>query len=73
MTLGQRRPYNPNTKYGRKKLREQSAQNYSKMTPEEQKQHDYTNLVIILIVLVVIGGIIYLISGSGALLKWLSR
>jgi len=34
--MAQRKPYNPNTKYGRKKLREQSFENYENLTPNKK-------------------------------------
>lgn len=40
----QRKPYNPNTAYGRRKLREQyereSAERWANMTPRERQEHE---------------------------------
>lgn len=71
--MGQKKPYNPNTAYGRRKLREQAAQNYANMTPQQQQKHDTTKFWVTLIILIVVGGLIFLTGGSGALTKWLSR
>ena len=71
--MAQKKPYNPNTAYGRRKLREQAAQNYSNMTPQQQKDYDSTKLWVILVLIIIVGGLILLIGGSGALTKWLSR
>lgn len=38
--MAQRKPYNPNTAYGRRKLREQYQINYTNKTPEEKREHD---------------------------------
>ena len=71
--MAQRKPYNPNTKYGRKKLREQAAQNYANMTSSEKADHNALGVVITLILIVFFGGCVYLTSGSDGLMKWLSR
>jgi hypothetical protein len=61
--MAQRKPYNPNTKYGRKKLREQSEINYNNLSPKEKSNHDLW-LFIISLVIIVIG-----VSTCGT--KWL--
>ena len=43
------------------------------MTPQERQEQDSISTWVMVIILVVIGGFIYLIGGSGALLKWASR
>jgi hypothetical protein len=50
--MAQRKPYNPNTQYGRRKLREQADINYSKMTPSERSSHDFWVFVISLVILI---------------------
>lgn len=70
---GQRKPYNPNTKYGRRKRREQALQTYNSLSPEKKAEWDLMGCIIMLIILVVIGGLIFFISGPEALAKWLSR
>jgi hypothetical protein len=71
--MPQRKPYNINTKYGRKKLREQSAQNYANMTPEERSSHDQMGCVLVLIIFAIVCGIVLLFSGPEGLLKYLSK
>ena len=71
--MAQRKPYNPNTKYGRKKLREQSEQYYNNL-PEEQKQEFDNTKTIVIIIIVVIVIIIGLVSGNmSGTAKWLSH
>jgi len=66
--------YNLNTKYGRKKAREQAAQNYANMTPEEKANHDSVGCVFALVVIAIMTIIIFA-SGGGLsdLLKWGTR
>jgi len=68
------RQYNPNTKYGRKKSRDQAKYNYDNGTPEYRKEIDtignYVWLVFIGI-FILIGGCIYTIGGADALKSWL--
>lgn len=65
--------YNPNTKYGRKKLREQYHQNRANMTDKERSEQDGCSLILFIIIIIVFGGFILLVSGPEALLKWLSH
>lgn len=66
--------YNLNTKYGRKKAREQAAQNYANMTPEEKANHDSVGCVFALVVIAIMTIIIFASGGGLAdLLKWGSR
>lgn len=71
--MAQRKPYNPNTKYGRKKLREQAYRNYEQMTPQQKDDHNMLGCVVTIVILAIVGGIVYLFSGSEGLVKWLSR
>lgn len=71
--MGQRKPYNPNTKYGRKKLREEYYQKYENMNADEKSEHNNLTFILMLIAIVVFGGIAYLIGGPEALLSWLSH
>jgi hypothetical protein len=71
--MAQRKPYNPNTVYGRRKLREQAQQSYENMTPSEKSEVDAWKWGCLLIVIVAV--ILYAIltgDWNGAL-KWLSR
>jgi len=69
----QKKPYNPNTAYGRRKLREQYSQYYSNMTPKEKREHNSTKSWVTLLILILVGGLIFLLGGPEALSKWLSR
>jgi hypothetical protein len=71
--MAQRKPYNPNTAYGRKKLREEAARNYANMPPEQRRERDTWGCLIMIIIAIVFGGCIYLIGGEKALMKWFSR
>ena len=71
--MAQKKPYNSNTSYGRKKLREQAQINYNILTENEKKDWDATGFVILFIIILVI--IIYVITtgDSKGALKWLSK
>ncbi|POY40526.1 hypothetical protein C3L50_03220 [Flavobacterium alvei] len=51
------RNYNPNTKYGRKKAREQALRNYENGTPEYRKEQD--NIKVWAMVILIIGVVIF--------------
>ena len=38
--MAQRKPYNLNTKYGRRKLRKEAARHAESLSPEERREHD---------------------------------
>ena len=66
--------YNPNTKYGRKKAREQAAQTYANMTPDQQTEHDTMGCIVSIIIIGIVALIIFAAGGdSNDLMKWLSR
>jgi hypothetical protein len=74
--MAQRRSYNPNTKYGRKKMRDQAAYNISQYTPEQKA--DYNNIAgwFWFILLVIVGIVIAIMVSTGhekEAAKWLSR
>lgn len=71
--MAQRKPYNPNTAYGRKKLREQAQQHYENMPPEEQENHDFTKFIIVLIIVIVVLSIGFACGNTHGALKWLTR
>lgn len=74
--MRQRKPYNPNSAYGRRKLREQAAYNYANATPEEKAARDEIGCWVwaIVLAIVIIIGIIGFSSGNEkGFLKWLSR
>jgi hypothetical protein len=66
--------YNPNTKYGRKKAREQAAQNYDNMTPEQKAQYDSDGCIVMAIIIGIVAIIIFASGGNSTdLMKWLSH
>lgn len=65
--------YNMNTKYGRRKAREQSAAYRDSLSPTERKDYDLNNTLIFLFIVGVFCLILYVLFGPGAVLKWLSR
>lgn len=69
--MAQRKPYNPNTKYGRRKMREQYYERRANMTSDEKFENDSMSCLFAVVILVVIGGLIFLVGGSDALLQWL--
>lgn len=75
--MAQRKPYNPNTAYGRRKLREEAQRNYENMTPEQKAEVDSykTGCMLIFIVIVIVGVIIYitLTGDTKGALRWLSK
>lgn len=67
-----KKEYNPNTKYGRKKLREQARQEYEEMSPKEKEEHNTAVFFLTLIFIIIFGGIAYMAGGLEGLLKWLT-
>jgi hypothetical protein len=66
--------YNPNTKYGRRKAREQAEYNIQHYTPEEKKEYNKINCgcqVALLLIFLLICSLILIISGPDALKHWL--
>lgn len=72
--MPQRKPYNPYTKYGKRKIREQAQIEYNNYTPEEKQEFDKTNFgcnVLLFVIFISICIVIFLVSGPEALIKWL--
>lgn len=72
--MSENRQYNPYTKYGRRKAREQADRNIKNYTPEEKAEYDKISCgcqVAILIAFVVVCILIAVIAGPEALMKWL--
>lgn len=67
--MAQRKPYNSNTSYGRKKLRDQAQKYYDQLPPEEKSNHNILGTLIIIVVCV----IMFLILGADGFLKWASH
>lgn len=62
--MGQRKPYNPNTAYGRRKLREQADKHYDNLGPEEKDKWDMTKFIIMLVITVIILTISYVCTAK---------
>lgn len=72
--MGQRKPYNPNTKYGRRKLREQAQYKYDTGTPEYRRDIDNISAVVwtvFIVICIIICIIIYSVSGIEGVIRWL--
>lgn len=69
----QRKPYNPNTAYGRKKLREQAQQNYEQMTPAEKREFSFKGFFILIVVLIIVFLIFYSMGDTKGFVKWSTR
>ncbi len=61
----QHKPYNPNTTYGRRKLREQARQEYDNITLKEQPA---TRLGVRIVFIIV-----FFLSGIGGVIKYLTN
>jgi hypothetical protein len=66
--MAERKPYNPNTKYGRKKLREEAERNIANYTPEQKAEYQ-GYIVIIFIIMVVVIFIVYQTCGTKGVRK----
>lgn len=67
------KPYNPNTKYGRRKAREQARKNYENGTPEYRESIDEIGCVVWAVIIAVIIIIFFLIAyfkGADAAVDW---
>ena len=58
--------YNLNTKYGRRKAREQAYRHYNELSPEKKAEHNF----IAIIILVIICLLMWLLLGTDGFLKW---
>lgn len=68
-----KKPANPNTAYGRKRLREEHQEWKQNLTPEQRLESDGFAAWGVMIVLAVILMIIFLIGGYDGVSKWLSK
>lgn len=72
--MGYRRPPNPNTKYGRKRMRQDFQHRYNnEMTPEERRANDNGSALIGLIIIAVVLLIVFLFSGADGVVRYLSK
>jgi hypothetical protein len=70
--MPQRKPYNPNTAYGRKKMREEYQAHFNSLPTEEQEKIESDKTLLYLVIVVVFALIAYLVGGSQGLVKWFS-
>lgn len=69
--MAQRKPYNPNTKYGRRKLREDHYRRVENMTDEERSKLEANTFGCMLLFLIIGGLIVFLLFGGDGLMRWL--
>jgi uncharacterized protein YqhQ len=72
--MTQRKPYNPNTAYGRRKMREEAYNRISNYTSEEKAEYNKIKFgcgAIMFVGFIIVCFLIYVISGPEALIKWL--
>ncbi|WPU91805.1 hypothetical protein SNE25_21030 [Mucilaginibacter sabulilitoris] len=71
--MAPRKPYNPNTQYGRKKIRDENQAWLNSLPPEEIAKINVNNTLWYVILLIIVGIIIYAVSGPSGLLHWASH
>jgi hypothetical protein len=71
--MAYKKPPNLNTKYGRRKWRQEAREYHDNLPPDEKARSEFWGCVILVIILIAVGGLILLISGPEALIKWLSH
>lgn len=80
--MAQRKPYNPHTAYGRRKIREQQdrerQERWDKMTPAERVEHEkemnkikFQVGLFFFVLFIIVSALIILIGGFDAWIKWL--
>lgn len=67
--MAQRKPYNPNTKYGRRKRREQADKYYDNLSPAEKSNFDTAKFIILFVITAIMLTISYVCSGQDAIPK----
>lgn len=71
--MAQRKPYNPNTAYGRRKLREEAQKSYANLPPEQKAEVDtwiWGCLLIVIIIVILYAALTGDWKGAG---KWMTR
>lgn len=71
--MPQRKPYNPNSNYGRKKLREQAAEEFEKLTPAQKADRQAKGVLIFIIILAVVFLLFWLTGNPQGFVKWMSK
>lgn len=65
-------PPNPYSKYGRRSMRREFWHKYhNEYTPGQRAANDWGSGCIMIFILIIIGGLIFLIGGPEALLAWM--
>jgi heme/copper-type cytochrome/quinol oxidase subunit 2 len=67
--MPQRKPYNPNTKYGRKKTREHYYNTQMNGTPEQKKEQNNIEWVVTIVAILIVALITFLVGGVDGLMK----
>ncbi|MBW8327428.1 MAG: hypothetical protein K0M50_21870 [Prolixibacteraceae bacterium] len=73
--MRQYKQYNPNTKYGRRKMREQAYNNIANYTPEEKDEYNKIKFGVgltLFFFFIILCVLIFVIAGPEALIKWLT-
>ena len=69
--MAQRKPYNPNTKYGRRKLREDHYRRVTNMTDDERSKLEANSFGCLLLFIIIGGLIVFFLFGGDGLMRWL--
>ncbi|GAA0884602.1 hypothetical protein GCM10009120_32000 [Sphingobacterium siyangense subsp. cladoniae] len=69
--MAQRKPYNPNTKYGRRKLREDNYRRVANMTDDERSKLEANTFGCLLMFIIIGGLIVFFLFGGDGLMRWL--
>lgn len=67
--MGQKKPYNPNTAYGRRKMREQSQKYYDELPQDKKNENDLTKFIVLVIICI----IMFFLLGAKNFLKWVGH
>ena len=68
-----KRAPNPNTAYGRKRLREEYYQHKASLSPEERANQNTNEAIFYIIIIAIIAFIIFLVGGSDAVASWFTH
>lgn len=71
--MAQRKPYNPNTAYGRRKRREEAQKYYDQLPDKEKSDFDFAKFVILFIIILIVVVIMIVSGDSKGGMRWLSR
>lgn len=68
--MAQRKPYNLNTKYGRKKARDES---YSNLSEDGKQSIELWGCLIVLIIAIIVLGIGFCTGNEKGAMKWMTK